>query len=205
MTSRTAEPNKRPSIKWISGRTAKPAPLTPRSDALLLSPPRFSGNRTIASASADASGLRSIPSLIPGASKMVWVASRVILLKVSKPAPALTTMARSARPVLVIICDRPPTMARMLTRTPTTPAMPMTMTDEAPRRCGTLLRFIIVTEPICLSTRIEESPSAPGQGVYDDQPLRTPCRRQAAHQRKRHRNRQAQGHDFERQRGAPDP
>ena len=62
---------------------------------------------------------------------MVCVASRDRLLRISKLEPVPITMARSGRPLLVIICARPVTIARMLTSTPTTPAIPMTMTDEA--------------------------------------------------------------------------
>ena len=55
---------------------------------------------------------------------IVQVASRDRLLSTSKLEPVLITIARSGLPLLDIICDKPATMARMLTSTPTTPAIP---------------------------------------------------------------------------------
>ena len=44
----------------------------------------------------------------------------------------------------------PATTASTEISTPTTPAMPITMTSDVDRRCGMLRKFIAVMAPICL-------------------------------------------------------
>src|SRR5260221_14511940 len=84
-------------------------------------------------------------------------------------------------------------MPNTATMTPTTPAMPITMTLELPRRRGILRRFIAVTAPIWFRTlmlrsfRVESRFEVPGslatgQSVDDADALRAPGGRQRAYE-----------------------
>jgi hypothetical protein len=53
-------------------------------------------------------------------------------------------MTRPGRPVLASVCWKPSAIASTETSTPTTPAMPTTITSDVPRRCGRLRRLISV-------------------------------------------------------------
>lgn len=66
--------------------------------------------------------------------------------------------------------------------TPTTPAIPMTITREAPVRWGKFRRFMLTTATICLSA-LTTGPSARRQRSDDREPLGTPRCRQGAHER----------------------
>ena len=61
------------------------------------------------------------------------------------------------------------------TSTPTTPAMPTTITSDAPRRCGMLCRFISTISRICVSVLI----SASCQGIDNFNSQCAQCRRHA--------------------------
>jgi hypothetical protein len=66
------------------------------------------------------------------------MSSRVRLLFSSASEPPRNTTTRSARAVSAKVCLKPLDMAKTETNTATTQAIPITMTLEAPRRCGKL-------------------------------------------------------------------
>jgi len=66
--------------------------------------------------------------------------------------PTRSTMTRSMRPVEASVAANPSAIASIAISTPTTPAMPATMTIEMPRRSGMVRTFIAVTAPTCCRT-----------------------------------------------------
>ena len=82
---------------------------------------------------------------------MTGTLSRVIELAPSYCELRLSTMARSARPVLPMVRMNPVDIERMEMLTATTQAMPTTTTSEGPRRWGMARRPIAVTARICLT------------------------------------------------------
>src|SRR3989454_10771825 len=95
-------------------------------------------------------------------------------------------MTRVARPVLASVWRNPSPIASTETRTPTTPAIPITITSDVPSRCGMVRRLISVTCTTWLSEVIG-SP-VPGQRIHDAQPVRAQRGRQADRQRQRRRH-----------------
>lgn len=85
--------------------------------------------------------------------------SRGTALPFSAAEPLRRTMTRSSRPEFFMVLIMPVDMASTEISTATTPAIPMTMTIEVPRRCGRLRRFIAVTAPICRNIFISSFPS----------------------------------------------
>ena len=90
-----------------------------------------------------------------------------MVLASSESEPPRRTIARSSRPVSEMVFMMPVAIASTDSSTPTTPAMPMTMTNEVPSRCGTLRRFIAEIDAICLSDAHVCISSAPRQRVDD--------------------------------------
>jgi hypothetical protein len=66
----------------------------------------------------------------------------------SESEPARSMITRSGRPVLAKVWRKPSDMASMATSTPATPAMPMTMTSEVPRRWGMVSKLMRVISTI---------------------------------------------------------
>ncbi len=95
-------------------------------------------------------------------------------------------MARSARPVFEIVDSTPIAIASTDSTTATTPAMPITMTNDEPSRCGTLRRFIAEIEVIC-PIALMRKPQRLGERVDDGQTVRAQRRRQPAQQRQHNR------------------
>ena len=62
--------------------------------------------------------------------------SRVITELVSACEPPRRMMALSSLPVRLSVALKPSPMASIATSTPTTPAMPTTITDDAPQRAA---------------------------------------------------------------------
>ncbi len=69
-------------------------------------------------------------------------------LDASLSEPRVRTIARSGRPVPTAACVKLVAMASTQMNTATTPATPMTMTNEAPSRRGMLSRLSHVTARI---------------------------------------------------------
>ncbi len=79
---------------------------------------------------------------------MASAASLVKTLISSVLEPVRTTMARFSGPVLCKVLINPVDMASTEISTATTPAIPMTTTEEVPIRCGRLRIFIADTAAI---------------------------------------------------------
>ena len=82
------------------------------------------------------SGRPSGPFSMPASALMSGVWSRVITELVSACEPPRRMIAVSSPPVLSSVALKPSPIASIATSTPTTPAMPITITEEAPHRCG---------------------------------------------------------------------
>ncbi len=148
MSSCTAGLNMRPAMTFVSGRSAMSFGPTPRKLTLAHDEPSLVGRSTTVSVSAEAMAWPEASFFTPGASMIVRPWSRVMTLDRSDAEPARTTMARSVRPVFEIVDNTPIAIASTDSTTATTPAMPITMTNEEPSRCGTLRRFIAEIEVI---------------------------------------------------------
>src|SRR5690349_7921737 len=202
ISSRRPGVNIRPLTSFISGRTAMTAGSTPRTASPARLPSSLRLRFTAATKLAVAAGVPSAPRAMPGASLIVATASTSSVLENSPVAPARSTIARSALPVASTASARLRVKPNTDRITATTPAMPTTMTLELPMRCGTLRKFMAVTEAICLNTWSSfETRSAAGQCVDDAEPLRAQRRQRRAHHRecdgqaeagRDHRQRQAE-------------
>src|SRR5438105_7017920 len=65
------------------------------------------------------------------------------------------TMTVSSVPVARSVLSNPAAIDKRATRTPTTPAIPTTTTDEDPRRCGMVAIPTLVTDHDCCPVRVE--------------------------------------------------
>src|SRR5579859_5279420 len=148
----------RPAMSLISGRVASPCGPRPRSVTLTPESEPFCGRPTMTIASAEPIGLPSAVLRTPGASRMVSALSRESVLPSSEVEPPRMTIARSARPVWSSAAEKPIAMASTEISTPTTPAMPTTMTSELPSREGMPCRLRTVTAPISLNKVIAVLP-----------------------------------------------
>ena len=88
-----------------------------------------------------------------------------MLLKPSLVADLCRTMAREGSPVFANARLRPVAMPRTDTRTPTTPAIPITTTSEGTRRPRRLRRFMAVTAAICFHMRKVRAPQRAASAV----------------------------------------
>jgi hypothetical protein len=114
------------------------ASLTPRNWALASSPLLSVGRFTTWESSGETTA-RPLASLrIPGRVESSGTWSRVMTELVSACEPPRRMMAVSSLPVCLSVAENPSPMASIATSTPTTPAMPTTITDEAPQRRGRL-------------------------------------------------------------------
>jgi hypothetical protein len=86
--------------------------------------------------------------LTPAESAIVSAASFVKTLTSSVLEPVRTTMARFSGPVFSKVRMKPVDMARTEINTATTPAIPITTTEEVPILCGRLRRFMADTAEI---------------------------------------------------------
>jgi len=102
----------------------------------------------ISSVSGEAKGRPSRPFLMPAESAMARAASLVNTLTSSVLEPVRITMARLSGPVFCSVLMNPVDIASTDINTATTPAMPMTTTDEVPTRCGRLRMFMADTAAI---------------------------------------------------------
>ena len=143
----------RPSTSLISGRTFKSCRPTPRKVTFESEPVSIFGTFTTVSISSESSALPAASLARPGALPMVSMSSRVRLLLSSASEPPRSTMTRSGRPLSATVCRNPAAIANTETNTATTPAMPMTITLEEPRRCGNVLKLIELTANNCLNIR----------------------------------------------------
>ena len=90
---------------------------------------------------------------------MTFTSSFESQLSISSLLPARMTIARSGLLASFSAALKPAAIDNRPTSTATTPAMPITITDDAPRRALMLRRFISVISTICrnmfsaLSTR----------------------------------------------------
>ena len=152
----------RPSTILSSGRTPRSFRPTPRSVTLASVPVSALGTFTTVTSSFDSSALPSASLASPGALLMVSMSARVRLLLSSASEPPRRMMARSARPLSASVCLKPAPIASTDTNTATTPAMPMTMTLEAPSRCGRVCRLIEMAANSCLNIPMLRVAGAPG-------------------------------------------
>jgi hypothetical protein len=128
--------------------------------------------------SVEAIALPSAPRFTPGASSISGAASRDNALDISVVEPLRSTIARSSRPVFWSASIIPVDIASTDTSTATTPAMPITITNEVLARCGRLRKFIEVTAPTCLKRFIQYSPvvALSNRECFDNiQTFGTPC------------------------------
>src|SRR5690349_15962509 len=181
ITSVTAGRNMRPWTIFSSGRSACSCGPTPRIATLTSALSSLRKTLIKRRASADAIGLPAASRLTPGASSTRRAASRPRALPVSDAEPLRITIARSSRPECSMVSIMPVDIASTEISTATTPAMPITMTIEVPTRCGKLLKFIVVTAPICLNRFMSCLP--PPKRIDHAELARPPCRLQAADQR----------------------
>src|SRR6185503_15327861 len=183
ISSRKPGVKERPLTIFISGRTALTAGSTPRTASPARAASSFRKRFTAATKLAVAAGVPSAARAMPGASLIVATASTSRVLENSPVAPARSTIARSLLPVASTASDKLRVNPKTERITATTPAMPTTMTLELPMRCGTLRRFIAVTEAICLNTlptpryRVR---STPRERVDDAEALRAQRRQRRA-------------------------
>ena len=73
---------------------------------------------------------------MPASAEISGTWSRVITELVSACEPPRRMIAVSVPPVFDSVALKPSPIASIATSTPTTPAMPTTMTADAPQRCG---------------------------------------------------------------------
>src|ERR1700676_4876371 len=185
-SSRTAGRNMRPSTMVSSGRTWPSVRPTPRRVMLASVPVSIFGTFTTVTSSFDSAALPAESLAMSGALPMVSTSVRVRLLLSSASEPPRRMMARSARPLSASVCRKPTPMASTEISTATTPAIPMTMTLEAPTRCGSVCRLMTLTAQSCLNT----SPSSAlvGQCIDDVEPHGAERRRDADDQRQQYRH-----------------
>ena len=74
----------------------------------------------------------------------MFISAMETALESSLSEPPRRTMARVGSPLRTNVSRKPAAMARMATITPTTPAMPTTMTAELPSRDGRFFKFMSV-------------------------------------------------------------
>jgi len=139
----------RPETSLNSGRKAKALGPTPRTIMRTGSCPsrRVTGTRLMFSG--EAIGCLSASIRMPGAFKIAVTASRGITKPNSSRAPPLMTMARPGSAAASIDRARPTEKDSIDKRTPTTQAMPTTITSDAQRRWGRLTMLTVVTATIC--------------------------------------------------------
>src|SRR6266404_4387030 len=87
----------------------------------------------------------------PGASAITRVSSRPKPLTISLSAPLRRIIAELGEAEEAIALRKPAAIERTPTRTPTTPAMPITAAMTEPRRCGMPIKPNLVTAPTCES------------------------------------------------------
>jgi hypothetical protein len=138
----------RPEVILISGRNSRTFGPTPRTITFTCDPSSFLNRLMSASDSAERIGLPSVPCLTPTPSAISRNESRLTELAFSDEEPLRMMITRSSRPAFSIVLIMPVDMASTDVSTATTPAMPITMTNEVAARCGKLRRFIAVTAPI---------------------------------------------------------
>ena len=152
--------NLRPSTIFSCGRIAQPAGPTPRNCTLASVPSAMVGRLTTCDSSGEASGLPSAPRAMPGRADTSGAWSRVMTELVSACEPARSRIAVVSSPVRSSVALKPSPIASIATSTPTTPAMPMTITLEAPQRCGSPARPIFVASRASRPLRVVYSHSA---------------------------------------------
>ena len=149
--------NLRPSISLICGRSSQAFAPTPRSCALASVPSALVTMFTTCDSSGDTSGRPSLPLAVPGRLVISGTWSRVITELVSACDPPRRMIAVSALPVPFNVAWKPSPIASIATSTPTTPAMPITITDAAPQRCGRLPMPMPATVRVCCPCRVSSS------------------------------------------------
>ena len=97
---------------------------------------------------------------MPGRAASSGTCSRVITELVSACEPARNRMAVSVLPVPDKVALKPSPIANMATNTPTTPAMPTTITSDAPQRCGRPAMPIFAASRASRPLRVRNSQSA---------------------------------------------
>src|SRR5690606_7986358 len=107
--------------------------------------------------SGEASGLPSASLAMPSSAVINGAWSRVITELVSAIAPPRRMIAVRSSPVLLSVAENPAPIASIATSTPTTPAMPMMMTPDAPQRCGRLETPTLATARVCWPRRVSSS------------------------------------------------
>src|SRR5579864_561093 len=201
MSSRSPGVKVRPSMILSCGRSTNAAGSTPR--RVTLAPLLTSSLRTssaITMSSAEARGLPSAPTRMPGSCLMMSVVSRskAELSSASEPPRRITTA--SLRPVDLSVLSKPAAIASSAVNTATTPARPMTMTSEDAQRSGMLLMLMPVIASawvnmsgsllVSCHARMANRLSTAGQCVDDFQASRAQSRKQPDAQSHEH-----DGHD----------
>ena len=162
--------NLRPAITLTCGRSSQAFGPTPRSCALASVPSALVTMFTTCDSSGDTRGRPSLPRAMPARFPISGIWSRVIIEFVSDCDPPRRTIALASSPVVLSVASNPSAIASSATRTPTTPAIPTTMTAEAPQRCGRLATPIcdaaIASRPWCVSASHRASPTAMASIAY---------------------------------------
>ena len=122
------------------GRSSQAAGPTPRTSRLASVPVARLGTLATTITSRDAMGTSRASRAMPGACAMSVVAGRSSAEESSALAPARSTSTVSSLPAALSVASNPAAIACRATSTPTTPAMPTTTTEVAPRRSGTVAR-----------------------------------------------------------------
>src|SRR5574337_836350 len=152
-SSRNPGLNLRPAMIFTFGRTAHASAPTPRSETLASWPLLFFGSDAITTSSGDAIGWPCASRATPGccwtSSALLWSSTEFDSLS----DPARVTSTVSSLPVPCRVAWKPSAIASSATNTPTTPAMPITITDDAPQREGRVAMPTPVTESVCLPRR----------------------------------------------------
>src|SRR6185437_3870969 len=134
--------------------------------------------------------------LIPGLSTILSYVARSSALFSELLAPPAITPTRSGRFVLSASCSTPRPNASMVTSTPTTVVMPITVTRDAPSRAGILrMAAAIRANTWRNACMVSSTPSPAGERIHDAQPQAPPGRYRAARQGQRHCTRETDHHD----------
>ncbi len=146
----------------------------PRNCTLVSVPSAIEGRLTTCDSSAEISGLPSAPLATPGRVLTSGTWLRVMTELVSACEPPRSTSAVLSSPVPLRVALKPSPIASIATSTPTTPAMPTMITDEAPQRCGRLAMPMRAAASASRPLRVSTSHSASTTATAS-----TPCQGRA--------------------------
>ena len=143
--------NGTPAMIFRFGRSAKACGVTPRSVTLAPSVSPLRGSSAITISSPAASGWPCASRRTPAVRSAICRVSKPTVELSSAGEPPRSTITLRGSPLAPNVASMPRDMANSAVNTPTTPAMPITITSDNPRRWGMLRRLIATTWKICLN------------------------------------------------------